>query len=643
MSTTTKKFCASCQQEFPSDEETCPTCEIPLTAIAVSNLIGVVVDGRYTITDVLGRGGMGVVYRARQAYLDRDVALKVMRRDLSEDTDMIRRFLQEAKSASKLTSPHTVTIHDFGLTPDGQMYFTMELLEGISLGELTLAEGTIPFPRAVRLAVQCCHSLSEAHGHGIWHRDMKPENVIITRGKRGQDHAKILDFGIAKVRGDDQAKTQTGMIFGTPRYLSPEQTNALDVDQRTDLYSLGVMLYEMLMGMAPFDGESTVSVLMSHVQKPPPPFAEKNPAVQVPRALEDAVMWALAKRPGDRPPTAEAFATALLESIGEDSETGLGRYTEEEVFSAPPGASDAVPMAEAWEDPEGSDFGERTSDTQPLMTAEIDRVIAEIEERTSEGQEADKADDGAAPGAPMDPIEETLPAEDDGLLPSASIPDDEDDEFTRPGAFRADHRRGLLIGSLVLVATLGLVGLGLWQPWVPAAPPAKEDVKATKRDVPVAAPVTDVITAELTPEVAAATEVVPEDLAPEDIVPEIVPTAEVISEDIGPEPGPEPVPEIVTEDVTAEITPPVDVTPDAPAPEIVPEDVTEKKDPPKKDPPKDDPPKKDPPKKDPPKRDPPKDDPPKDDPPKDDPPKDDPPKDDPPKKDPEDEYTEIPS
>ena len=206
----TKKFCANCQQEFTISEDLCPTCQVPLASIAGSNLVGVVVDGRYTITDVLGRGGMGVVYRARQAYLNRDVALKVMRRDLSEDTSMIRRFLQEAKSASKLTSPHTVTIHDFGLTPDGQMYFTMELLEGLSLDELRRAEGTIPFPRAVRLAVQCCHSLSEAHGHGIWHRDMKPENVIITRGKRGQDHAKILDFGIAKVRGTTRPRPRRG-------------------------------------------------------------------------------------------------------------------------------------------------------------------------------------------------------------------------------------------------------------------------------------------------------------------------------------------------------------------------------------------------------------------------------------------------
>jgi len=172
MSTITKKFCASCGQEDKTDLDTCPVCEGPLTPIVVSNLIGVVVDGRYTITDVLGRGGMGVVYRARQAYLDRDVALKVMRRDLSEDTDMLRRFLQEAKSASRLTSPHTVTIHDFGLTPDGQMYFTMELLEGVSLSDLMLAERTIPYPRALRLVVQCCHSLQEAHSHGVWHRDM---------------------------------------------------------------------------------------------------------------------------------------------------------------------------------------------------------------------------------------------------------------------------------------------------------------------------------------------------------------------------------------------------------------------------------------------------------------------------------------
>ncbi len=623
MSKITKKFCANCQQEFTTDAELCPTCKVPLASISSTSLVGVVVDGRYTITDVLGRGGMGVVYRARQAYLDRDVALKVMRRDLSEDTSMIRRFLQEAKSASKLTSPHTVTIHDFGLTPDGQMYFTMELLKGISLGDLTLAEGPIPFDRAVRLAVQCCHSLSEAHGHGIWHRDMKPENVIITRGKRDQDHAKILDFGIAKVRGDNQTKTQTGMIFGTPRYLSPEQTNSLEVDHRTDIYSLGVMLYELLMGEAPFDGESTVSVLMKHVQKPPPPFAEKNPAVRVPEALEAAVMWALAKKPTDRPPTAETFSCALLDAIGEDSETGLNLDGyDKPVFSTPALGSDSIPMAKSWVDPDDSGTGEGTSDTQPLVTAEIDAVIAEIEERTGEGLAAE------------------------GVI---EFEDDEGDDDIVAGAFAADHRRGFLIVALVLVAVLGLVGLGIWQPWV-AAPVVTDDVVAGE-DVRVAAPVAkdatelraaaDVVTAVD----AVEEEIVPDTSAPVDVVAEVPPAPDIVSEELPPEVAP--APDIAPEDIVPEVASVPDVTPDVAPEDVAPVEVLEKKDPPKKDPPKKDPPKKDPPKKDPPKKDPPKkdppkDDPPKDDPPKDDPPKDDPPKDDPPKKDPEDEYTEIP-
>jgi len=638
VSKTTNKFCANCQQEFTTDEELCPTCKVPLASLRASNLVGVVVDGRYTITDVLGRGGMGVVYRARQAYLDRDVALKVMRRDLSEDTDMIRRFLQEAKSASKLTSPHTVTIHDFGLTPDGQMYFTMELLAGISLDELRRAEGTIPYPRAVRLAVQCCHSLSEAHGHGIWHRDMKPENVIITRGKRDQDHAKILDFGIAKVRGDNQAKTQTGMIFGTPRYLSPEQTNSLEVDHRTDLYSLGVMLYELLMGEAPFDGESTVSVLMNHVQKPPPPFAEKNPAVRVPEALEAAVMWALAKRVGDRPPTAEAFANALLDAIGEDSETGIGKQAlDAAAFSTPAQGSDAIPEAAVWEDPDDSELGERTSDTQPLVTSEIDAVIAEIEERTSEGENIEPE-----PEPEPQPEPDPDPDPESGPEPPPTDPDperwddDEDDEYTTPGAFAPNHRRGFLIGLLVLLAALGLVGLGLWQPWV-VAPPVTDDVVADAdvqvatpgaKDVREIAPSVDVIAADVIAEEIVPAEIVPDEIVPAEIVPDVAPTPDVVVEDVLPEVAPVP-------DITPEVTP-EDLGPDV-APEVTPEiiapaDVQEKEDPPKKDPPKKDPPKKDPPKKDPP----------KDDPPKDDPPKDDPPKDDPPKKDPEDEYTEIP-
>ena len=447
------------------------------------------------------------------------------------------------------------------------MYFTMELLQGISLEKLIKTEGTVPYPRAVRIAVQCCHSLSEAHRHGIWHRDMKPENVIITQGKRGRDHVKILDFGIAKVRGENQTKTQTGTIFGTPRYLSPEQTNDLEVDHRTDIYTLGVILYEMLMGEAPFDGESMVSVLMDIVQKPPPTFSEKNPAVQVPESLEDVIRCSLAKYPGDRPASAEAFATALMDAIGEDSDTALDIDIDEEepLDAGDGGASDSVPITLPWEEPEETLTGEIPAGTEGLGTGKVDLFMRQIEESAT-------ARDLTSP-----------------------VEDPTDDDLFVPGAFRADHRQGFLIGAAVLLLVLGLLGLGFWQPWAPAP----TDDTAVPVDVVDVVDIVDIVDTQDAARLDVAQDA-PVDMAAlpdvtDSIAPDLVPP-EVVSTDVPRvevSPSTDAVPNIV--DVA-----PADIAGDrAVTREVFPADVPTVKDVPKKpDPPKEDPhtPKEDPPK-----------------------------------------------
>lgn len=315
MSGEASKFCAICMKDFDESVDVCTECGAALAVLHGSSLVGQTLDDRYSIEEMIGKGGMGVVYRAKQRYLEREVALKVLRKDMSEDSANVKRFLQEARAISSLVSPHTVTVFDFGVSKDGLMYFTMEMLDGESLHGLLRREGLVHYRRAVDFAVQACRSLSEAHKKQIWHRDIKPENVFVTRDEDGEDLVKILDFGIAKLGPASPNLTATGMICGTPQYLSPEQAQGGEVDHRSDLYSLGVVLYEMLAGEPPFVGETAVKTVFHHVTMPPPPLLEKNPALAIPTELADAVMWTLEKFPGGRPQTAEAFSRALEEAM----------------------------------------------------------------------------------------------------------------------------------------------------------------------------------------------------------------------------------------------------------------------------------------------------------------------------------------
>ena len=311
------KFCRTCLKGLDTSQEDCPQCGAPLVPLDDESLLGRVLDDRYELMDVVGSGGMGVVYRARQRYLDRDVALKVLRRDLLIQGDSVSRFMIEAKAASALKSPHTVTIHDFGLTDDGLFYFTMELLEGESLSDLLAREGPLPPRQAVNVVTQVCKSLAEAHERKIWHRDLKPENIFITRDQDGQDFVKVLDFGIAKVESSGERVTATGVVCGTPQYLSPDQARGQPADHRTDIYSLGIVLYEMLAGSPPFDGETPVEIVMLHINEPPSPLAERDPPVVVSDELEKALRWALQKSPADRPDSVAEFAAALLAAVGD--------------------------------------------------------------------------------------------------------------------------------------------------------------------------------------------------------------------------------------------------------------------------------------------------------------------------------------
>jgi eukaryotic-like serine/threonine-protein kinase len=259
--------------------------------------IGTTFDHRYKIQQLLGEGGMGYVYLARHKVIDKKVAVKVLRSDLARDREILDRFLQEAKAASSIGNPHIVDVSDFGDLPDGSTYFVMEHLEGKSLSQV-IDSGTRLTPEKIcHIAIQLADGLAGAHALGIVHRDLKPDNIFLV--PRGADpyFVKILDFGIAKVTSNADTKlTKAGAVFGTPHYMSPEQAAGSTVDHRTDIYALGVMLYEMTSGQLPFTADNFMGILTQHMYKAPVPIRALIPTPDCPPSLEAVILKCLSKR-----------------------------------------------------------------------------------------------------------------------------------------------------------------------------------------------------------------------------------------------------------------------------------------------------------------------------------------------------------
>ena len=307
-----------------------------LVDIGDDPMVGLTLEGRYTILAKLGAGSMGTVYRAKQHAMGREVAIKILRGDRAVDDSAKARFMREARANSLLASPNTVPVFDFGQSESGEFYLAMELLEGESLGQRITRVGRLPAPMAVDACRQALRSLGEAHAKGIIHRDLKPDNLFFARvltsttasttgGDDTQAHdeiVKVLDFGIAKmVNADDPnpmsvVETQAGTVFGTPRYMSPEQAQGKPLDARSDLYSLAVILYQMLTGRPPFTDNDAVVVMARHIKSTPKRPNEAVPEAMIPTELEDVIMRTLAKEPKDRPGSAEIFAGELLAALG---------------------------------------------------------------------------------------------------------------------------------------------------------------------------------------------------------------------------------------------------------------------------------------------------------------------------------------
>jgi serine/threonine-protein kinase len=268
--------------------------------------------GNYYIDEELGSGGMGQVFRARHALIRRPTAVKVMQPAGEQEQAAISRFEREVQLTATLTHPNSITIYDFGRTPDQRFYYVMEFLQGLDLQDLVKRFGPVPAARSVFILTQACGALNEAHDRGIVHRDIKPSNIFLTQRGGLYDFVKVLDFGLAKdVRAEDAAElTKTGVAVGTPRYISPEAVKGESMDGRSDLYCLGAVAYWMLTGRPPFDATSSVELLVDHVKAIPTPPSQVS-ELEVPTELDEIVMTCLEKKPDDRFPTAAALEAAL--------------------------------------------------------------------------------------------------------------------------------------------------------------------------------------------------------------------------------------------------------------------------------------------------------------------------------------------
>ncbi|HET9624268.1 MAG TPA: serine/threonine-protein kinase, partial [Kofleriaceae bacterium] len=298
--------------------------------VGADPLLGQTLAGRYLIQKKLGEGGMGAVYLASHSVLEKPLAIKVLHGEFARKPDLVERFIQEAKSASRIRHDNVIDISDFGSTPEGVVFFAMELLTGHDLHEeiarARLAGQLLPWSRSKRIFLQVCGALAAAHALGIVHRDLKPENIYLIERLGEADFVKLLDFGIAKQTevGDGERKlTRTGMLFGTPEYMSPEQARGEPVDHRVDVYAMGCILFQLVTGKVPFEAENFMGVLSMHLTEPPPVVADATlDSIGAPRELARIIDRALAKDRNQRFASIDELARAVRHASGDPLPTG---------------------------------------------------------------------------------------------------------------------------------------------------------------------------------------------------------------------------------------------------------------------------------------------------------------------------------
>jgi eukaryotic-like serine/threonine-protein kinase len=309
-----------------------------------------VLNGQFQILQKIGSGGMGSVYKALQPAMNRMVAIKILHPKLASRKDLVSRFRREARAMSHLTHPNTVKVYLYGELEDGSLYIVMEYLEGKNLNQTVRSEGPMSIERGLPILIQSCNALDEAHRAGIIHRDLKPENIFVTQMGGMKDFAKVLDFGLAKVteremRPGSIILTQEGMVFGTPEFMSPEQAQGKSLTPGSDIYSLAVILYEVLTGKLPFDAKNPMEFIQLHVTTKPKPIDERVPGKTFPPLLWTVLSKALEKKSEDRYQSASEFAHALQAVLA--GQTEVPPFNDGTARLAPSGAAIPTPLAQA--------------------------------------------------------------------------------------------------------------------------------------------------------------------------------------------------------------------------------------------------------------------------------------------------------
>lgn len=317
--------CATCGEEYTDVESlNCPFDQTRLTPISEELAPGSILADRFVIVEAVSGGAMGRVYKARHKIMKRFVAIKTMLPHLVASGAALKRFQQEAQALSALTHPNILSVYDFFVAEDGQPYLVMDYLEGTNLEQLRTKNGAIGAERAVHIFSQCCDALEAAHQSGIIHRDIKPSNIMVIKVGKDTEFVKVIDFGIAKVEPTDGSQpemlTATGDVFGTPQYMSPEQCRSKPLDARSDIYSLGCVMYAALTGVPPFTGDDAMQCMWKHVNDPPPAFPSET---NCPEQLRDVVRKAMAKEPAERWQSMDEMKDALLACIPHPVNTAL--------------------------------------------------------------------------------------------------------------------------------------------------------------------------------------------------------------------------------------------------------------------------------------------------------------------------------
>jgi serine/threonine-protein kinase len=364
------KNCPVCGKEYPDNVKFCPVDGSTLRAKSpTADLVGQVIADRYHIIKKLGEGGMGAVYLGEHVKMGRKSAIKVMNPGMAADPDAISRFNREASNASRISHPNVCQIYDFGETTEGVIYLAMEFIEGSALTDLIEKEGALPPARAGKILKQSADALASAHDLGIVHRDLKPDNIMIVQGRDGSDIVKVVDFGIAKaVAGDEagQKVTKTGLVVGTPEYMSPEQLSGDKLDGRSDIYSLGLVFYRMLTGVLPFQADSAQETMIKRLTDEPMPLETARPDIVFPAKLQAVLDKALARMPSERYANASQFGkdaeaavaglapAAAAAAVGEsaatqlmDAEAALKSIPTKQKAPPPTAVASAAPAAPA--------------------------------------------------------------------------------------------------------------------------------------------------------------------------------------------------------------------------------------------------------------------------------------------------------